>query len=112
MPLCISFSQQLLLQHHVLDLQQSGKTVVIGGLISSRGGYSLNTSSGYYVSQDESTVLLFVTPTKPSDDIPFAKELLTEVFKERAPDAFSASELERAARWCRERMYELRHTNF
>jgi predicted RND superfamily exporter protein len=73
-PMVPPLYRQLIVKDPLLQLE-----LLRGRLISSRGGYSLNTSSGYYVSQDESMVLLFVTPTRPSDDVPFAKELLTEV---------------------------------
>lgn len=80
-PMVPPLYKKLIVQDPLLLLE-----LLRGRLVSSRGGYSLNTTSGYYVSQDESTVLLFVTPTRPSDDIPFAKELLTEVesIQERA----------------------------
>jgi predicted RND superfamily exporter protein len=48
-------------------------------LVASRGGYSLNTSSGHYVSRDDSTLLMFAKPTGASDDIPFTKELALEL---------------------------------
>ena len=73
-PMIPPLYKKLIVQDPLLLLE-----LLRGRLVSSRGGYSLNTNSGYYVSQDESTVLIFVTPTRPSDDIPYAKDLLTEV---------------------------------
>jgi len=73
-PMVPPLYKKLIVQDPLLQLE-----LLRGRLISSRGGYSLNTSSGYYVSRDESMVLLFVKPMKGSDDIPFAKQLLAEV---------------------------------
>ncbi|MEM7247609.1 MAG: MMPL family transporter, partial [Acidobacteriota bacterium] len=48
-------------------------------LLASRGGYTLNTASGYYVSKDDSTLLIFVTPQQPSDHIPYSKALMAQI---------------------------------
>ena len=45
---------------------------------SAGGGMKLDTSSGYYLSADHSMLLILTKPTHPAQDVPFAKELLTD----------------------------------
>jgi predicted RND superfamily exporter protein len=45
---------------------------------SAGGGFKIDASSGYYVSADNSMVLILMKPKRPAQDVPFAKELLAE----------------------------------
>jgi predicted RND superfamily exporter protein len=45
---------------------------------SAGGGFNIDTSSGYYVSADHSTLLMLMKPNRPAQDVPFAKQLLAE----------------------------------
>src|SRR6266550_273248 len=45
---------------------------------SAGGGFNIDTSSGYYVSADHSTLLMLMKPNHPAQDVPFAKQLLAE----------------------------------
>jgi predicted RND superfamily exporter protein len=45
---------------------------------SAGGGFKLDTSSGYYLSSDHTTLLILVKPKRPAQDVPFAKELLAD----------------------------------
>ena len=38
----------------------------------------LDTSSGYYLSADHSTLLILAKPKRPAQDVPFAKALLAD----------------------------------
>ena len=42
------------------------------------GGMHLDTSSGYYLSADHSTLLILAKPKRPAQDVPFAKALLAD----------------------------------
>jgi uncharacterized protein len=42
------------------------------------GGFRIDTSSGYYLSQDRSMLLVLAKPKRPAQDVPFAKALLAE----------------------------------
>ncbi|MGZ7031667.1 MAG: hypothetical protein ACXVIJ_06800, partial [Thermoanaerobaculia bacterium] len=50
--------------------------VFVQKLQSLGGGFQLDTSSGYYLSADHSTLLILMKPKKPAQDVPFGKELL------------------------------------
>ncbi|MGZ7078025.1 MAG: MMPL family transporter [Thermoanaerobaculia bacterium] len=52
--------------------------VFVQKLQSLGGGFQLDTSSGYYLSADHSTLLILMKPKKPAQDVPFGKELLAE----------------------------------
>lgn len=45
---------------------------------SAGAGFKLDTSSGYYLSSDHTTLLILMKPKKPAQDVPFAKQLLAE----------------------------------
>jgi uncharacterized protein len=45
---------------------------------SAGGGFSIDTSSGYYMSSDHSMLLILTKPKKPAQDVPFGKALLNE----------------------------------
>jgi predicted RND superfamily exporter protein len=42
------------------------------------GGMRLDTSTGYYISADHSTLLILAKPKRPAQDVPFAKSLLAD----------------------------------
>ena len=43
------------------------------------GGMRLDTSSGYYLSSDHSTLLILAKPKRPAQDVPFGKALLSDM---------------------------------
>ena len=45
---------------------------------SAGGGFKLDTSSGYYLSADHTTLLILTKPRRPAQDVPFGKQLLAE----------------------------------
>jgi predicted RND superfamily exporter protein len=45
---------------------------------SAGGGFSIDTSSGYYMSSDHSMLLILTKPRRPAQDVPFGKGLLNE----------------------------------
>jgi predicted RND superfamily exporter protein len=45
---------------------------------SAGGGFSIDTSSGYYMSSDHSMLLILTKPKHPAQDVPFGKQLLNE----------------------------------
>jgi predicted RND superfamily exporter protein len=45
---------------------------------SAGGGFSIDTSSGYYMSPDHSMLLILTKPKRPAQDVPFGKQLLNE----------------------------------
>ena len=45
---------------------------------SAGGGFSIDTSSGYYMSSDHSMLLILTKPRRPAQDVPFGKALLNE----------------------------------
>jgi len=45
---------------------------------SAGGGFSIDTSSGYYMSSDHSMLLILTKPRRPAQDVPFGKQLLNE----------------------------------
>jgi len=45
---------------------------------SAGGGFKIDTTSGYYLSADHTTLLILTKPRHPAQDVPFGRELLTE----------------------------------
>jgi predicted RND superfamily exporter protein len=45
---------------------------------SSGGGFNLDTSSGYYISADHTTLLILVKPKKPAQDVNYGRQLIAE----------------------------------
>src|SRR5205085_9270586 len=45
---------------------------------SAGGGFRIDTSSGYYLSSDHSTLIILTKPKHLAQDVPFGKELLAE----------------------------------
>ncbi len=43
------------------------------------GGMRLDTSSGYYLSSDHTTLLILAKPKRPAQDVPFGKALLSDM---------------------------------
>jgi len=60
---------------------------------SASGGFRIDTSSGYYLSADKSTLLILAKPKRPAQDMPFARALLAEGarIEERAMSDFQKS---------------------
>ena len=52
--------------------------VFLHKLQSAGGGFQLDTSSGYYLSSDHTTLLILTKPKRPAQDVPFGKQLLAE----------------------------------
>ncbi|HEY8711358.1 MAG TPA: hypothetical protein VIM68_00725, partial [Thermoanaerobaculia bacterium] len=42
------------------------------------GGFNIDASSGYYLSNDHEMLLMLIKPKRPAQDVPFGKELLAE----------------------------------
>ena len=42
------------------------------------GGFKLDTSSGYFLSSDRSTLLMLVQPRRPAQDIPFGRRFMAQ----------------------------------
>jgi uncharacterized protein len=63
---------------------------------SAGGGFRVDISSGYYLSQDRQTLLILTKPVRPAQDIPFARSLVDTAdeieeaavrqFREASPD--------------------------
>jgi len=45
---------------------------------SASGGFNIDASSGYYLSNDHEMLLMLIKPRRPAQDVPFGKELLAE----------------------------------
>jgi predicted RND superfamily exporter protein len=45
---------------------------------SAGGGFKIDTTSGYYLSADHTTLLILTKPRHPAQDVPFGKELIAE----------------------------------
>jgi len=45
---------------------------------SSGGGFKLDTSSGYYLSADHTTLLILVKPKKPAQDVNYGRQLIAD----------------------------------
>jgi predicted RND superfamily exporter protein len=52
--------------------------IIIKRAQATGGGFSIDTSSGYYLSADHSMLLILAKPKKPAQDVPFGKELIAE----------------------------------
>lgn len=42
------------------------------------GGFRIDAASGYYLSEDHSTLLVLARPVRPAQDVPFGRELMEE----------------------------------
>jgi len=81
-----SFALKQLIQYDPFNLAP----IFLQKLQSLGGGFQLDTSSGYYLSSDHSTLLILMKPKRPAQDVPFGKELLAEgsVIEARALSEF------------------------
>jgi predicted RND superfamily exporter protein len=52
--------------------------ILLHRMKSAGGGFSLDTSSGYYLSADHSMLLILTKPKRPAQDVPFGNELIAE----------------------------------
>jgi uncharacterized protein len=69
-----AFAMKQLVQYDPFNLAP----IFIRKFQSAGGGLNIDTSSGYYVSADHTTLLMLMKPKRPAQDVPFAKELLAE----------------------------------
>src|SRR5712691_4009015 len=69
-----AFAMKQLVQYDPFNLAP----IFIRKFQSAGGGFNIDTSSGYYVSADHTTLLMLTKPKRPAQDVPFAKELLAE----------------------------------
>ncbi|MGA7613874.1 MAG: MMPL family transporter [Thermoanaerobaculia bacterium] len=60
---------------------------------SAGNGFRLDVTSGYYLSEDHSTLLILTKPKRPAQDIPFARKLVAAKaeIEKKAVDAFRKS---------------------
>ncbi|HEX7704850.1 MAG TPA: MMPL family transporter [Thermoanaerobaculia bacterium] len=67
--------------------------ILMSRIESASGDFRIDTSSGYYLSADRSMLLILTRPKRPAQDVPFAKQLLTEgkAIEQQAIDAFKES---------------------
>jgi uncharacterized protein len=56
------------------------------------GGLRIDTASGYYLSEDQTTYLVLTKPVRPAQDVPFGRELMNESRRiaNEALDSFAA----------------------
>lgn len=69
-----SFALKQLVQYDPFNLAP----IFIRKFQAAGGGFRIDTSSGYYLSADHSTLIILTKPRKPAQDVPFGKELLAE----------------------------------
>ncbi|HKR65763.1 MAG TPA: MMPL family transporter [Thermoanaerobaculia bacterium] len=69
-----SFALKQLIQYDPFNLAP----IFLGKFASAGGGFSIDASSGYYLSADHTMLLILAKPRRPAQDVPFAKELLAD----------------------------------
>jgi predicted RND superfamily exporter protein len=69
-----SFALKQLIQYDPFNLAP----IFLKKFSSAGGGFNLDTSSGYYLSSDHTTLIILAKPKRPAQDVPFAKEMLAE----------------------------------
>jgi len=69
-----AFALKQLVQYDPFNLV----TIFIRKFKTSGGGFNMDASSGYYMSSDHTMLLMLMKPKRPAQDVPFARELLTE----------------------------------
>jgi uncharacterized protein len=69
-----SFVVKSLVQYDPFNLAQ----IYLKKFQSAGGGLKLDAASGYYLSADHALLLIITKPRRPAQDVPFAKELMTE----------------------------------
>src|SRR3989440_11655275 len=69
-----SFALKQLVQYDPFNLAP----IFIRKFQTSGGGFNIDASSGYYMSSDHRLLLMLMKPTRPAQDVPFAKQLLSD----------------------------------
>src|SRR5438128_10207874 len=69
-----AFAMKQLVQYDPFNLAP----IFIRKFQSAGGGFNIDTSSGYYVSADHTTLLMLMKPKHPAQDVPFAQQLRIE----------------------------------
>jgi predicted RND superfamily exporter protein len=69
-----SFALKTIIQYDPFNLAP----IFIRKFQSAGGGFKIDTTSGYYLSTDHTTLLILTKPKHPAQDVPFAKELLAD----------------------------------
>ncbi|HYM59720.1 MAG TPA: hypothetical protein VEZ11_02375, partial [Thermoanaerobaculia bacterium] len=67
-----SFALKTIIQYDPFNLAP----IFIRKFQSAGGGFKIDTTSGYYLSTDHTTLLILTKPKRPAQDVPFGKELL------------------------------------
>jgi uncharacterized protein len=69
-----SFALKQLIQYDPFNLVP----IFLKKFQAASGGFNIDASSGYYLSNDHEMLLMLIKPKKPAQDVPFGKELLAE----------------------------------
>ena len=81
-----SFALKQLIQYDPFNLVP----IFLKKFQAASGGFNIDTSSGYYLSNDHEMLLMLIKPKRPAQDVPFGKELLaeSEIIEARALNDF------------------------
>jgi len=84
-----SFALKQLIQYDPFNLVP----IFLQKFQSASGGFNIDASSGYYLSNDHEMLLILTKPKRPAQDVPFAKQLLaeSEIITARALKNFQAT---------------------
>ncbi|HSP33478.1 MAG TPA: MMPL family transporter [Thermoanaerobaculia bacterium] len=84
-----SFALKQLIQYDPFNLAP----IFLRKFQAASGGFNIDASSGYYLSNDHELLLILTKPKRPAQDVPFAKKLLSEseIITARALKNFQAS---------------------
>ncbi|HEX9162073.1 MAG TPA: MMPL family transporter [Thermoanaerobaculia bacterium] len=84
-----SFALKQLIQYDPFNLAP----IFLKKFQAASGGFNIDTSSGYYLSNDHEMLLMLIKPKKPAQDVPFGKQLLaeSEIVEARAMRDFQKS---------------------
>jgi predicted RND superfamily exporter protein len=69
-----AFALKTLIQYDPFDLAP----IFLKKFQSAGGGFKLDTSSGYFLSSDHTTLLILTKPKRPAQDVPFGNALLAD----------------------------------
>jgi predicted RND superfamily exporter protein len=69
-----SFALKQLIQYDPFNLVP----IFLKKFSAASGGFNIDASSGYYLSNDHEMLLMLIKPKRPAQDVPFGKELLAE----------------------------------
>jgi hypothetical protein len=69
-----SFALKQLIQYDPFNLAP----IFLKKFQAASGGFNIDASSGYYLSNDHEMLLILTKPKRPAQDVPFGKELLAE----------------------------------